>query len=131
MGKSVVPSVKPRSVAVEMASVEQFYRTLRTLIKTAGLVGCFYFIALAMAPFAGKETAVSFALNFLADVKFVLTLGLAGAAGTWAVAERMLRERKTQKLQDRVKELETRIDPNRSTSGLTRTGKTNPRDRRF
>jgi hypothetical protein len=113
-----------------MASVQQFYRTVRTFIKAAAFCVCFYFFAQGMAPFAGKETAVSFALNFLADIKFVVTLGLAGAAATWAVAERMLRQRKTQSLQDRIKDFETKVDPNRSTSGLTRTGKTHPRDRR-
>lgn len=130
MGKSGVPSLKPNNAAVEMANAQQKYRTIRTLIKTGGAVACFYFFAQGMAPFAGKDTAVSFALNFLADIKFAVTLSLAGAAATWAMGERKLRQRKTQALQDRVIELETMIDPTRSTSGLTRTGKTNPRDRR-
>lgn len=125
--KSSTP-IEDRSVTIYR--IDQQYRTIRTLFKTIGVVAGLYCLALAIAPFAGRETAVSLAMNFLADVKFALTVTLAGAATAWAVVERKLRERKTQYLQDRIKQLETNIDNNRSSSGLTRTGKTNPRDRR-
>jgi hypothetical protein len=115
---------------VALAKVDQLYRTARTTVRTIGVVSGVWLFAQALAPFAGKETAVSLVLNVLADFKFALTVTLAGAAAAWAVAERRLRERKTKYLQDRVKELETKIDHNRSSSGLTRTGKTNPRARR-
>lgn len=118
------------NVDVAIVRINQRYRTVRTLIKGAVIVGCFYLLAQALAPFAGKATVVSLALEILADVKFALTLTLAGTAAAWAVVERYLRQRKTEYLQDRIKDLETKIDPNRSSSGLQRSGKTNPRDRR-
>ena len=47
----------------------------------------------------------------------------------WAVAERWLRHRKVSTMQTRIIELELAIDPKRTSSGLTRGGRTNPRDR--
>ena len=47
---------------------------------------------------------------------------------TWAVCERALRRRMVSKMESRIKELELSIDPNRTTSGLTIHGKTNPND---
>lgn len=116
--------------AVNIAHINQIYRSVRTFFRCAGAVGVAYFMVAALAPFAGKDTAVSLALSFLADVKFAITVALAGGAAAWAVVERVLRQQKTQYLQDRIIELETKIDPKRSTTGLTRIGTTNPNDRR-
>lgn len=99
-------------------------------MRVAGAVGAAYLLRNALQPFAGETTVVSVALNVLADVKFALTLSLAGGAAIWASFERLAKQRKTKYLQDRIIELETIIDPNRSSSGLTRSGGTNPRDRR-
>ncbi|MFF0919072.1 hypothetical protein ACFYE8_05145 [Rhizobium leguminosarum] len=117
-------------VALSALRVSERYRTVRTLFRVAGGVLAAYLLGISLAPFAGENTAVTVALNILADVKFALTITLAGAASTWAVFERIAKQRKTKYLQDRIIELETTIDPNRSSSGLTRSGKTNPRDRR-
>jgi hypothetical protein len=93
-------------------------------------VGGPYLFGRALGPFAGEKTVVTVALNVLADVKFAATLTLAGSAVVWATLERLAKQRKTKYLQDRIIELEEIIDPRRSSSGLTRSGKTNPRDRR-
>jgi membrane protein implicated in regulation of membrane protease activity len=84
----------------------------------------------ALAPLAGQNTAVSLGLNLLADFKMTIAIALTGSAAAWAMIERVLRQRKTKYLQDRIKQLEERLDPDRSSSELTRTGKTNPKDRR-
>jgi hypothetical protein len=68
-------------------------------------------------------------LDALIDQKFALTITLAGACAVWAVAERILRQRAVGRLGARNAELERRLDPNRTTSGLTVNGKTHPRDK--
>lgn len=57
-------------------------------------------------------------------------VGLTIAFGLWAIIERSLRKRKTVKLTKRIEELETKIDPQRTSSGLLSTGETHPDDKR-
>jgi hypothetical protein len=119
----------PSDTAVEMYRIDQRYQTSRTAIRTAGVVGAVWFGGQALAPLAGEDTALTLAFSILGDLKFTASVALTGAACAWAVVERTLRHRKTQYLQDRVIKLEEQLDPNRSSSGLTRKGQTNPRDR--
>lgn len=88
-----------------------------------------YFGGNILAPLAGENTALSLGISLLADLKLSVAITLAGGAAVWAVVERALRHRKTEYLQRRIKELETMIDPGRSSSGLTEEGKTNPNDK--
>ena len=118
------------SIDLDLYRTEQRYRTLRTAIKASGWVLGVWMLGYVIQPLAGQETAVSLAISLLADLKFVVTITLAGAAAAWAVVERMLRYRKTEYLQNRIRDLEMELDPSRSSSGLTPKGKTNPRDRR-
>ena len=110
--------------------VDQRYKSLRTAIRTAGVVGAIWFGGEALAPLAGQNTALQLGLSLIGDLKFTLAIALTGSAVAWGAVERHLRHKKTEYLQNRVKELEAQIDPNRSSSGLTTKGKTNPRDRR-
>jgi hypothetical protein len=87
-----------------------------------------------MTRFAGESTRVDVALSLflsaVAELKVAFLLSLAGAACAWGVMERTLRHRKVAQMQARIKQLEMTIDPNRSTSGLTPAGRTNPQDKR-
>jgi hypothetical protein len=113
--------------------VKQRYDTARTAIRWAGIVIVAYVGFGALKAFAGQSTsvAISLILNALVDLKLQLAIALTGTACAWAAAERILRLRKVESMQGRIKELETRLDPNRSSSGLTPRGQTNPRDRRI
>jgi hypothetical protein len=123
------PGSRP-STAVEMRRVEERYATIRTLFRAGAVVGVFYFAFEALSQLGGQKTdiAISLVLNVLARMEILITLTLAGGAATWAVVERSLRRRKTEYMQGRIRELEERLDPKRSTSGLTPKGKTNPKD---
>jgi membrane protein YqaA with SNARE-associated domain len=125
-----VPSRAPGTV--EFYRTQQRYATARTAIKAAAWVACAYIGFNAATAFAGQSTAVaiSLILTALVDAKFALSIALAGAACAWAVAERLLRHRKVEQMQGRLKELEKKIDPGRSSSGLTTKGQTAPKDRR-
>jgi len=110
--------------------MELWFGIFSTLIKTVGVVAAIYFAQFLVAPFAGKDTLLALNVALLGDFKFVFSLGLTGAASVWAVVERGLRHRKVEYLQGRIKELETKLDPERSSSKLTTKGKTNPGDKR-
>lgn len=123
------PVRQPKDFTVELTKIDQRYRTARTVVRVAGVVLAVYFGGNILAPLAGEETALSLGISLLADLKLSVAITLAGAACAWAVVERALRHRKTEYLQKRIRELETMIDPNRSSSGLTEEGKTNPIDK--
>jgi Flp pilus assembly protein protease CpaA len=125
-------SVTQHDVARSFAT-DQFYRTVRTLIRCTTVIVIFYFGFRALEVLAGQDTKLSVALSLvftaLADIKFAAAITLAGGTTAWAVMERSLRLRKVDNMQGRVKELEQMIDPSRSSSGLTTRGTTNPQDR--
>jgi hypothetical protein len=114
---------------VALLRVDRFYRTVRTAIRVGG--GCFaaWCLYLSIDSVAGKTTAFSVGLSLLWDIRLVLAFSIAGPAILWATAERWLRHRKVEYMQGRIRELESKIDPKRSTSGLTTKGRTNPKDR--
>jgi hypothetical protein len=114
--------------------VNQRYLTLRTIIRGGCSVVVAYYGFEALKALAGESTrvdvALSLVLSAVAKLEVVILLSLTGVACAWAVVERTLRHRKVERLQGRIRELETRIDPNRSSSGLTPAGRTRPEDRR-
>lgn len=123
--------VRPRDVTLEISRLDQQWRTVRTAVRGVCLVAVVWLAGNIVGPLAGENTALSLGVSFLGDLKVSLAFTLAASAAAWAVVERVLRQRKTQYLQDRVRELEARLDPHRSTSGLTPKGKTNPNDKRM
>jgi hypothetical protein len=135
MANATAPLSARAQERVAVVKVDQLYRTVRTTIRVGG--GCFlaWCLYLSIDSVAGKTTAfqaaVTVGFSFLWDFRFVLAFSVAGVAGLWAAAERWLRHRKVEHLQGRIKDLESQIDPGRSTSGLTTKGRTNPRDRRL
>lgn len=107
--------------------VDQLYRTVRTAIRVVGVVGCVWLTRDALSSFAGTVTSVT--LSVLADMKVGVSIALAGCAAAWGGLERYLRHKKVEQMQGRIKELELKIDPARSSSGLTPAGRTNPKDK--
>ena len=100
------------------------------LIRWGGIVACFCFLYLIVDSLAGKTTATDIALKAITDLKLdrgVLYL-LTGGSIFWARRERKLRKKNTKHIAAHIKELEDRIDPNRTSSNLTETGDTHPED---
>jgi len=79
----------------------------------------------------GKTTDVSVlvSLFFSKGNDYGIPWAVAIACILWGVAERKLRQKKTEQLQSRVVELERQLDPNRTSSDLLPSGKSNPRHR--
>lgn len=86
-------------------------------------IAAFAYIAIALPVrySAGKETTISFALNWVANVQLHVWLAWSAAAGmgTWAWQERKKRIRERTERDERITELEKQIDPNRTSSNLT------------
>lgn len=91
----------------------------------------YFFIFKCVEQLSGKNT--------IADMPFLKTLFSEGGTspfyiviivllGGWGYLERFLRHKKTENLQKTIKSLELKIHPDRSSSGLTPHGKTNPKD---
>lgn len=129
--KNNAPNIRQPSEREVISAITEKWSTIRSAVRWLGITGIGFAIAYALTGMAGKQTNVMLSAVFsvAADVKFVATLTLAGAACAWAAAERYMRVTAVKRLTDRNKDLETQIDPERSSSGLTRDGKTNPRDK--
>ena len=86
---------------------------------------------LSIESLAGQNTLADIGINFLSNIK--VSVALAGAAGAggliYGERQRKLRKNTVERLQGRIRELETKIDPNRSTSDLTHRGDTRPEDK--
>lgn len=110
---------------------EEIGKTVRWLIVGSASVAGLYFVSHAIEALAGKQTDANVIVNFL--TKFEVSVVLGWAAGGCGLAygrsQRKLRKAAIERLSGRIQELETQIDPSRSTSRLTPDGDTNPEDK--
>ena len=100
---------------------------LGLFLSFAGFV--VYRTGLTIQAFAGKTTDADVLISFITGgsgititISVTLNIGLA----MWAFGERRLRGRLIRQSTERPRELERRLDPNRSSSGLTPDGRTPP-----
>ena len=119
-------------------SVRKFFLSIRlietfnNLFRYGTWLGLGYLGYLSIDTVAGQTTSLEFFHVVTVELLsrslpwWGLTIGFA----LWALIERSLRKRKTVKLTKRIEELETKIDPQRTSSGLLSTGETHPDDRR-
>ena len=104
----------------------------KTLIRTAGVVGCIWLIKETIVPFAGEESYADIqilwkiATELRADQWIAYIVG--GGGAYYGLRERQLRRKYIERTTGRVKHLEEKIDPDRSSSGLPETGESKPID---
>jgi hypothetical protein len=100
-------------------------------IPWAGLVLIAYLQYLSIKSLAGRLTFAAIAVKFITD--FHLTEGVAYTFGIGGVGyglrQRKLRKDGLERMGTRTKELESKIDPGRSSSRLTSKGETHPEDK--
>ena len=113
------------------------YRFIHSLALRIGLpLGVLWIVGDAVArvfeALAGKETGASFFVQWttgsVSGATFSVSIVLTGIGTGWALYERMWRFKKVKTLSARIIELETQIDPKRSSSKLLPDGRTNPDD---
>jgi len=91
-------------------------------------------LGLAFEALAGKATLASFGISLIADLKANklfshIVTGIFGLSGMgYGLRERSIKRREIRRLGNRVVNLEKRLDPNRTSSGLTLDGTSRPED---
>jgi hypothetical protein len=105
---------------------------LALLIKSAMWVALAYFALLAIRALAGRTTSATFALavHWLSSERKaeVSAWIVAFVAIIYGMFERSLRKRKTSYMQERIRSLESKMDPDRTSTGLTESGDTPAED---
>lgn len=104
------------------------------LIKWSAISVIVWRLGVAAEAFAGKSTLADFGVQLVADLKANkffshIVTGCFGLGGLgYGIRERALRRRDIRRLGNRVVDSEKRLDPNRTSSGLTADGNTRPED---
>lgn len=95
-----------------------------------GIGWCVHAIAFAVTAFAGKTSIENLGVSFLANIQVVwgLSISLSGISITIYLRERAKHRKTRERLTERIKDLELRIDPNRTSSHLTSKGLTRKED---
>jgi hypothetical protein len=120
-------------IAVKLKLIDEIFRTVRTMLWcTVGVFAVIYGFT-AIAAIAGKTTDFSVAVNFIqgSGAAQALTVSF-----TFNIAFLFLWRRERKLCQDNIErfsgivaEKEKAIDPNRTSSGLTKRGQTPPKER--
>jgi hypothetical protein len=109
---------------------EGIISVLQAAIRWGAIVCITRYIYLTISKLAGQQTSADIGVGFLADVNvsvFVAwTLGSAGVI--YGYYQNRLRKDTVERLQGRIQALELKLDPNRSSSRLTKRGDTRPED---
>lgn len=101
------------------------------IIKWGALVLIARYLFFSILSLSGKQTFADIGVRFLGNFQVsdgILALVTTGSI-LYGVGERQLRHRSVKRLAKEKNELELLIDPKRSSSGLTETGRTRPEDK--
>lgn len=88
---------------------------------------------MAIDSLAGKTTIANIILKYFTveESDYGIPWIVTGVFALWAYLERKFRKQKTESFQAKIKVLEERLDPNRTTSGLLPSGETHAEDRKL
>lgn len=101
------------------------------VVRWGGILGIVYYTAQAVQSLAGQQTAAALILQWPTEYKVHVAIPWITAVAfvAYGLLQRYLKNRTVRELHQYIKELEQRVDPKRSSSGLTSTGETRPEDR--
>ncbi|HXQ52880.1 MAG TPA: hypothetical protein VN802_17440 [Stellaceae bacterium] len=104
---------------------------LKLLVVCGTVLGVFYWVHVVLLAYAGTSTFANVAISFVTDFKLdrVLAYGFGAGGVGYGLRQRKLRRKNIERLAPRAAMLEKIIDPNRTSSGLTPQGTTQPGDR--
>ncbi len=128
---------KQDEISAEEREARRFEKTMDTFAavlirfgKYAAFVLIAYYFYRSVNVLAGKTTDANILVRMFTSIgiadKASYIVGVSG--GLYGLFERKFRRDKTEYLQTRIQQLEKKLDPNRSSSRLTKRGTTNPKD---
>lgn len=115
---------------VQIARLMALVTIVRKILNTIVWLGLFLCTWLSIKEVAGEITIINAVIKYVSNrtTSSILIFLVIVALLIWCLFERALRYRKTKMMQSHIKALEAKFDSERTTSGLTPTGKTNPKD---
>jgi len=131
-GKASVERLQAENAFLKRGGIaEEVGKTVRFLVGAAAACFVAYMFALCADSLAGKSTNANILVNLAGkfEASLLLSWGVGVGGVLYGRGQRKLRKSTTERLTQRIVELEQGIDPNRSSSKLTKTGDTNPEDR--
>ena len=103
---------------------------IQTAIPWGSLIAIAWFCSTAVRALAGQETFTDIGISVLGDLRIndglAYILGIGGMS--YGYGQHRLRRKVTERLTKRTTGLEERLDPDRSSSGVTTQGTTRPGD---
>jgi hypothetical protein len=122
---------KDRQLQRDLQRAELTAGIIRQFIRWCGIVACAYLGKESIGLLAGRETIADIVLKVLSNVQVnvAVSWAVSAVAGSAWYVERRLRKKDIERLSARTKELELRLDPNRTSSSLTPQGDTQPGDK--
>lgn len=113
---------------------ETLHAALVKLCKWIPITFICYFAYLSIAALAGKSTLAAIGIYLVADLKVnkilshvvMATFGIGGTF--YGYAQKKLQQRNIERMSKVIRNLENKLDPNRSSSRLTTKGLTRPED---
>jgi hypothetical protein len=112
-------------------AIDGFFPLARTGLIIVALIWLGAFARDVLVAFAGKETAANLAISLIMKLQLDRWIAyLVGAGGLgYGALQRRQRQRTISRLTSHTAELETRLHPSRTSSGLTPEGRTRREDR--
>lgn len=108
--------------------LDSITRIVIASIKAATILGTAYLFYQCANVLAGKYTFAQIGMSFLGNLKLTDGAALLATSGSiaWGARERRLKKDAIERLTERIKQLELKVDPNRTSSKLTKRGDTPP-----
>ncbi len=127
------PNKEEADFLVRSKKLDLIDLAIRLMVPWGALVAIAYWIHADIVALAGKQTLAQIGLSFMGDIKIsdavAYVFGAAGAG--YGMAERTLRRKTIARLADENRRLEQMVDPQRTSSNLTRHGTTRPEDQKW
>ena len=115
---------------IALLKIDSVTKVLLQLVRTGGYCFIAYSAFRVMEVTAGKKTIADLTMNLLANVtinKWV-AYALAGLGWGYGLYERRVRRKTIKRYAPLIEERERKLDPKRSSSGLTEDGRTGKGD---